>query len=83
MNAIFNQWLAGHKILTAEEVKKMEPGQQIWMHQMYGREGEHMFAQMTIIQSGKKKVLKGRDWKGNSVFKDIKSGDRIAYTEDW
>lgn len=76
------EWLSGKTILSAEEVKKLDPGAEVWIHQCYGRRGEHMFVKATVAQSGKKKVLKCRDWRGLPVIKEIRTAENIAYTAD-
>ena len=75
-------WLTGKTILTAEQVRKLEPGSQVWMHQCFGRQGEHIYVKATVVKSGKSKKLKMYDWRGLAVFKDIVKKDNIAYTED-
>lgn len=79
---IFDQWLAGKKRLTPAEVKAKEIGSCVWLHQCYGKRGEHLFVRATVAQSCKKKQLAYRDHDGNMIFKDIKSSPKIAYTED-
>lgn len=75
-----NEWLAGGTVLTAAQVKKMEPGSRVCVHQCYGRRGEHLWVYATIVQSGNKKKLAYRDYQGLSVYKDIVTRENIAYT---
>ena len=74
------EWLTGQHVLTAPEVKRMAIGSKVWIHQCYGKRGEHVKVLATICQSGKKKVLKYYDWNGRSVYKDILTKENIAYT---
>lgn len=37
------EWLTGKKVLTAEQVRKLEPGTEVFRHQCYGRRGEHVW----------------------------------------
>ena len=76
------EWLSGKKVLTAADVKKLEPGDHVWIHQCYGRRGEHVFVQAKIVQSGKKKLLQTRDYRGLPVLKEIRTSENIAYTAD-
>ena len=78
---IFDQWLKGKKRLTPEEVKKKAPGEYVFIHQCYGKRGEHVWVKAEIIQTGNKKQLSFRDWKGDKVIRDIKNNPKIAYTE--
>lgn len=79
---IFDQWLKGKKRLTPEEVKQKAPGEFVFMHQCYGKVGEHVWVKAEIIQTRNKKQLSFRDWKGDKVVRDIKNNPKIAYTED-
>lgn len=74
------EWLSGKTILTADKVKKLDPGTEIWIHQCYGRRGEHMFVKAKIVQSGRKKLLEFHDWRGMQVLKEIRTAENIAYT---
>lgn len=82
MNQALTEWLKGKKVLSAAEVRKLEPGAQIWVHQCYGRLGEHLYGRAKVVQYGKTKKLETRDHNWTPVYQDIKDGDRIAYTED-
>ena len=76
------EWLAGKRILTAEQVRKMEPGTEVFRHQCYGRRGEHVWCKCTVVQNGTKKKLKMYDGYGLPEYKDIKAAENVAYTED-
>ena len=82
MNQSLTEWLAGKKIMSAAEVKRLEPGAEVWVHQCYGRLGEHLYTRAKVVQYGKTKKLETRDHNWMPVYRDIKDGDRIAYTED-
>lgn len=76
------EWLAGKTVLTAADVKKMEPGSKVWIHQCYGRRGEHVWVKATVVQYGDRKKLKCCDHNGMPVIRDIKTAPNIAYTAD-
>lgn len=75
-----SEWLNPNEILSAADVRKMNPGEKVWVHQCYGKLGEHLYCQATIVQYGTKKKLMMRDWRGLPVYKDIKTAENIAYT---
>lgn len=75
-------WLSGKTVLTTAQVKKMEPGEYVYMHQCYGRRGEHVWSKAMIVQSGRKKLLQMRDYNGLAVLKEIRTAENIAYTAD-
>ena len=75
------EWLSGTKVLTAEQVKKLPVGTTICFHQCYGKLGEHIWCNCTIVQFGTKKKLSMRDYRGMQVLKDIVNKENIAYTE--
>ena len=69
------------KELTAEKVKKLQPGTKVIYHH-FDRYGAHTTMEMTVMQSGKKKILVCRDWHGYLYEKPIKKEtDRFCYTE--
>ena len=74
------EWLSGETVLTAAEVRKMEPGSKVWVHQCYGRRGEHLKSVATVIQSGRKKLLRVRDYQGLPVLLQITTKENVAYT---
>lgn len=82
MMKIPEAWLAGKKVLTPAEVRKMEAGSSVWIHKCYGKRGEHVFVKATVIQYGKTRKLKYSDWRGNMIIGDIKTAENIAYTAD-
>lgn len=75
------EWFNQEELLSAADVKKMNPGEEVWFHQCYGRQGEHVQAKAKIVQSGRKKQLQLRDWQGFAIYKDIKDAENIAYTK--
>lgn len=79
---VIKEWIRGKKRLTPEEVRAKTPGSYVWIHQCYGKLGEHLFINAKVVQNGSKKQLAYRDYKGNLIHKDIKSDPKIAYTED-
>ena len=76
-----DEWLSGEKILTAEQVKKLPVGTVICRHQCFGKLGEHIWSNCTIVQYGTRRKLSMRDWRGNLVLKDIENKENVAYTE--
>ena len=76
------EWLSGKTILTAAQVKKLDPGDHVWIHRCYGRRGEHVKVLAKVVQSGKKKMLQVRDYNGLPVLKEIRTAENIAYTAD-
>lgn len=76
------EWLSGKTILTAAQVKKLDPGAEVWIHKCYGRRGEHVYVKATVMQSGKKKVLRCYDYMGLPEYKPITDAENIAYTAD-
>ncbi|MBQ6577451.1 MAG: hypothetical protein IJL91_06860 [Bacteroidales bacterium] len=75
------EWLYGKKVLTADQVKKLPVGTTICFHQCYGKSGEHIWVNCKIVQSGNRKKLSMRDYRGMQVLKDIVTKENIAYTE--
>ena len=72
----------GHaKELTAEQVRKLAPGTAVIRHS-FDRYGAHQTCEMTVAQSGKKKVLITSSYYGGRVVRQIaKETDRVCYTE--
>lgn len=69
------------KELTAAEVKKLPVGSRVILHS-FDRYGAHRVLEMTVVQSGKKKVLSANDYYGNRIEKPIRTEtDRFCYTE--
>lgn len=68
--------------LTAEQVRKLEPGTKIIRHN-FDRQGVHQTLEMTVVQSGKKKMLSARDWyRGTTTLVPIrKETERMCYTK--
>lgn len=76
-----DEWLSEKKILTAEQVRKLPAGSKICVHQCFGKLGEHVWSNCTVVRVGKKKKLSIRDFNGNEILKDIVNKENIAYTE--
>ena len=69
------------KELTAEEVRKLPAGTPVMLHS-FDRYGAHGELKMTVVQSGRKKILAAHDYYGNRIEKQIrKETDRFCYTE--
>lgn len=69
------------KELTAAEVKKLPVGTRVVLHN-FDRYGNHNMLDLTVTQSGKKKILTARDFYGNRIEKPIRTEtDRFCYTE--
>lgn len=68
--------------LTAEQVRKLEPGAKVIRHS-FDRWSAHQTLEMTVAQSGKKKMLRAFwPWKGTSELYAIKrETDRMCYTK--
>ena len=64
MEFMMPEWLSGKKILTAEEVKKLPVGANVYVHKIYGKRGEHLCGRYTVTQSENKKVLTTLVWPG-------------------
>ena len=67
--------------LTAEQVRKLEPGAKVIRHN-FDRQGVHQTLEMTVVQSGKKKMLSAVDWyRGTTTLQPIrKETERMCYT---
>jgi hypothetical protein len=75
-------YIGSKKELTAEQVRKLPPGASVVLHS-FDRWGSHQTLNLTVVQSGKKKILISRDWYGERIEKPIKKEtDRFCYTED-
>lgn len=69
------------KELTAAEVKKLPVGTRVVLHN-FDRYGSHQTLELTVTQSGKKKILTAYDFYGTRIDKSIKTEtDRFCYTE--
>ena len=69
------------KELTAAEVKKLPIGSRVILHS-FDRYGAHQVLEMTVVQSGKKKVLSANDFYIGRIEKPIRTEtDRFCYTE--
>lgn len=68
--------------LTAEQVRKLEPGTKIIRHG-FDRYTAHTTQEMTVVQSGKKKMLSAVDWyRGTTTLQPIrKESERMCYTK--
>lgn len=69
------------KELTAAEVKKLPVGSAVALHS-FDRYGAHQVLELTVTQSGKKKILTAHDFYGTRIEKPIRTEtDRFCYTE--
>ena len=73
-------YVSHKKILTADEVRKLPAGTVIQRHH-FDRYGAHVWEPMTVVQSGKKKMLMSRDWRQVGVTKPITTRANQCYTE--
>ena len=73
-------YIGRKKILTAEEVRKLPIGAKVELHN-FSRRGEHQWMEMTIVQSGNKKMLVAWSVWGDKILKPIVTKDRQCYTE--
>lgn len=76
-------YIGSKKLLTAEEVRKLQAGAKVELHS-FDRYGAHQVLEMTVIQSGKKKVLGAYNFFSDGrIIKPIVSldGIRRCYTE--
>ena len=82
MDVSIRDYIGREKELTAEQVRKLPEGTTVRLHS-FDRHGEHVYRDMTIVRSGKKKILSSWDyWDGGRTTKDIKKEtDRFCYTE--
>ena len=67
--------------LTAEQVRKLEPGSKVIRHS-FDRWSAHQTLELTVVQSGKKKILRAFwPWRGTSETYPIrKESERMCYT---
>lgn len=79
---MLDQWLAGKKRLSPEEVKALPEGSKVWIHKIYGRRGEHVLIQTTVTLVANLKYLMYRDDMGIAHYEHIRRMKRTAYTLD-
>ena len=81
-DVMIQDYIGTRKELTAEEVRKLPAGTKVIRHS-FDRYGNHVTLEMTVVQSGKKKVLTATDYYGGSrIEKAITAEtDRMCYTE--
>ena len=81
MDITIRDYIGMSRELTAEQVRNLPPGSRGVLHS-FDRRGSHQAMEMTVVQSGRKKVLLSSDWYGMKVEKKIrKETDRFCYTE--
>lgn len=81
MDITIREYLGKHKELTAEQVRKLPVGTKVLRHN-FDRYGDHVELELTVTQSGKKKILTTRDYYGHMIEKSItKETDRVCYSE--
>lgn len=81
MDITIREYLGKHKELTAEQVRKLPAGTRVIRHS-FDRYGDHVEMELTVVQSGKKKILTMSDYYGNRIEKPItKETDRVCYSE--
>lgn len=76
------EYIGKEKELTADQVRKLEPGKRIKLHK-FDRRGIHEVLPMTVVREGKKKALSAFDYyTGDRIHKPIrKETERFCYTE--
>ena len=76
------EYIGTEKELTHKQVKALAPGSRVRVH-TFDRSGVHTITPMTVVQSGKKKILTRMGYKGYLIEKPIKEEtERFCYTED-
>lgn len=81
MDIKIGEYLGKHKELKAEQVRKLPAGTRVLRHS-FDRYGNHVELELTVVQSGKKKILATRDYYGNRIEKPItKETDKVFYSE--
>ena len=74
-------YIGNKKELTAEQVKKLPVGSKVVVHS-FDRYSSHVTLTMTVVQSGRKKILKTNDFYLGTIEKPIRqTTDRMTYTE--
>ena len=72
------EWLSGLKIISADLVRKLPPGSRVRVHTCYGRAGERVWQDCTVIQWGKKRRLGAYTYDG-WITLEIKARENVAY----
>lgn len=81
MDITIREYLGKHKELTAEQVRKLPAGSSVIRHS-FDRYGNHVELTLTVVQSGKKKILTANDFYLGRIEKPIsKETDRVCYSE--
>ena len=73
------EWLGGLKIISADLVRKLPPGSRVRVHTCYGRAGEHVYQDCTVIQWGKGKRRLGSHTYDGWITLEIKTKENVAY----
>lgn len=83
MNEItIRDYIGKAKEITAEEVRRLPVGTKVVLHS-FDRYRSHCTLTMTVVQSGKKRVLVANDLYHGRIEKQIKKEtDRFCYTEE-
>lgn len=76
------EWFVKKTVISAEKVKKLEPGTVVYVHRAYGKNGEHKYDRATVVQYGKSKKLRTEDAKGFQKIRAIRSTSEVVYTLD-
>ena len=70
------------KEISAEELRKLPAGTRVVLHK-FDKYGSHCKLPMTLVQSGKKRILVANDFYGGRIEKPIRTEtDRFCYTEE-
>ena len=76
------EYIGTERELTYKQVKALAPGSRVRVH-TFDRSGVHIITPMTVVRSGKKKILTRMGYKGYLIEKPIKEEtERFCYTED-
>ena len=81
MSVTIRDYTGNSKVLTAEQVRKLEPGTHIVRHS-FDRYGAHQILEMCVVRAGRSKLLAYEDVDGLTAYRKIaKETDRMCYTE--
>lgn len=76
------EYIGTERELTYKQVKALAPGSRVRVH-TFDRNGIHTITPMTVVQSGRKKILSRLGYNGALFEKPIKEEtERFCYTED-
>lgn len=79
-NMDIREYIGLDKELTSEEVKKLPAGTRVKVHK-FDRHGIHNSMIMTVVKSGRKKILVNRDVWNKPEMPIREETQRFCYTE--